>query len=353
MKMSRSFKTTMLHVAGSVVAIFLAFAVGGLLMLMIDVNPFLVYGTLIDGVLLNPYGVAQIFFKATPLILAGLSVAFAFKAGLFNIGAEGQMMMGGFLCALVGFSFMGLPVYVHVPLCIMAAILGGVAWAAVPGILKAKTGAHEVITTIMMNFIAAALTNYFVTMYFHEPETVHTAAISPSAILPRLDSFISTFKGSPANASFFIALLACIVVFWMLWKMPLGFEIRAVGMNPDASATSGIGVNRNTIIAFLVAGGLAGLGGINFVMGYKHYFEEGFTSGVGFMGIAVALLGQNNPIGVIMAALLFGALSHGTLVINSLVPKDIVLVLQALVIIFVIVFNNVTSRYAREIMDDK
>lgn len=351
--MTKVFKSALFQVAGSTVAIALAFVAGAVLMLLIDVNPLHVYGSLVDGVLFNPYGVAQIFFKATPLILAGLSVAFAFKAGLFNIGAEGQMMMGGFLCALVGFSFIGLPAYVHVPLCILAAIVGGAAWASVPGYLKAKTGAHEVITTIMMNFIAAALTNYFVTSYFHEPETVHTAAISSSAILPRLDSFFVMFKGSPANASFVIALIACAVVFWLLWRMPLGFEIRAVGLNPDAASTSGIDVNRRILSTFLIAGGLAGLGGINFVMGYKHYFEEGFTSGVGFMGIAVALLGQNHPAGIVMAALLFGALSHGTLVINAMVPKDIVLVLQALVIIFVIVFNHIAERYSREVLSDE
>jgi len=339
-------KTAFLQLAASAAAVALAFLTGALIMLLVGVNPLAVYSALFEGVLLNPYGLAQIIFKSTPLMLTGLSVAFAFRAGLFNIGAEGQMIMGGFCCALAGFSLKGLPWLIHAPLCIIAAMAGGMLWAALPGYLKAKRGAHEVITTIMMNFIAAALTNYFVMARFHEPETVHTASIMPSAFLPRLAALSSFFKGSPANAAFFIGLAACALAGWLLWKTALGYEIRAVGLSPDAAATSGISVARGTMTAFLIAGALAGLASVNFVMGYKHYFEEDFTGGAGFMGIAVALVGQNNPAGVIAAALLFGALSHGTLVINALVPKDIVLILQALLIIFVITFDGIARRYA-------
>jgi simple sugar transport system permease protein len=346
-------KTVLLQLAASVAALALAFAVGGALMLIAGVSPPAVYARLFEGVLFNPYGLAQIIFKSTPLMLAGLSVSFAFRAGLFNIGAEGQMMVGGLCCALAGVAFKGLPWPVHAPLCLLAAMAGGAFWAAIPGYLKAKRGAHEVITTIMLNFIAAALTGYLVMTYFHEPETVHTGIVSPSAFLPRLSAFLPFFKGSPANVSFFIALAACAATGWLLWKTALGYEIRAVGFNPDAAATAGISVQRKTIEAFIIAGALAGLGSMNFVMGYKHYFEEDFTGGAGFMGIAVALVGQNHPVGVIAAALLFGALSHGTLVVNALVPKDIIQILQALVIIFVVAFDTVARKYAAANFGDK
>jgi simple sugar transport system permease protein len=352
MTLSNKAKAVLVHLGGSIAAILLAFAVSAVLMLMVRVSPLLVYGKLFEGVFLNPYGLAQIFFKATPLMLAGLSVAFAFHAGLFNIGAEGQMIVGGFLCALAAY-YVHLPWILHVPLCILVAMLGGVLWAVIPAYLKAYRGAHEVITTIMMNFIAAALTGYFVAEKFHEPETVHTFTAQATSFIPRLSVMLGFCKGSPANMSFILALLACGAVYWLLWKIPLGYEIRAFGLNSDAAATAGINVRTRLIYAFLISGALAGLASVNFVLGYKHYYEEGFSSGVGFMGIAVALVGQNNPVGVAVAALLFGALSHATLVINGYVPKDIVEVMQALVIIFVIVLNGVTRKIVAERFGDR
>ena len=337
-------RKSLIQFAGAIAAILAAFVVGAVLMLLIHVDPILVYGRLFEGVVLNPYGIAQIFFKSTPLIFTGLAVALGFHAGLFNIGAEGQMTVGAFCAALAGFG-LELPAVLHVPLCLAAAFTGGMCWAMIPGALKIKTGAHEVITTIMMNFIALALMNYFVTARFHEPETVHTAAIFATAVLPRLSAFSSFFHGSPANVTFFIALAACVAAGWMLWRTPLGYELRALGLNPSAAETAGIPVSKTSFIAFALSGGLAGLAGTSFVLGYKHYFEEGFSSGAGFLGIAVALLGQNRPLGIVLAALLFGGLSHGSLVINALVPKEIIEVLQALVILLVVVSNYFTSRW--------
>ncbi|MBI3548840.1 MAG: ABC transporter permease [Elusimicrobia bacterium] len=344
--MSGQWRKLGVQAGASVAAVAAAFAIGAVLMLLIGVNPGLVYARLFEGVVLNPYGVAQIFFKSTPLIFTGLAVALGFQAGLFNIGAEGQMLVGAFCAALAGFG-LSMPAFLHVPVCLAAAFLGGMIWAAIPGALKIKTGAHEVITTIMMNFIAMALTSYFVVSRFHEPETVHTAAVAVTARLPRLEAFSSFFHGSPANATFFVALLACGVVSWLLWKMPLGYELRALGLSPAAAETAGIPVDRRALLAFAISGGLAGLAGTSFVLGYKHYFEDGFSAGAGFLGIAVALLGQNSPLGVVIAAFLFGGLSHGSLVINALVPKEIIEVLQALVIILVVVANQVSKRWAR------
>ncbi len=327
------------RLAAACAALASAFILGGLLMAAAGVAPLAVYGRLIEGVLLNPYGVAQIFFKATPLILTGLSVAVAFRAGLFNIGAEGQMLAGAFCAALAG-AGLSLPAVLHVPVCLAAAAAGGALWAFVPGALKAKVGAHEVITTIMLNFIAEALTGWLVTARFHEPETVHTAPIAATAFLPRLEAAVPAFRGSPANVALLLALALCAAAAWLLWRTVFGYELRAVGQSPEAAATAGIPVERRLIQAFLISGALAGLAGTSFVLGYKHYFEEGFSGGAGFIGIAAALLGQNHPAGIIPAALLFGGLSHGTLVINALVPKDIVLVLQALVIMLVLIFNE-------------
>jgi simple sugar transport system permease protein len=334
-------KEKLLEIIIPLLAVIAAFLVGGLFILFIGQDPFFIYGKLFSGTLGNFYGVGQVLFKATPLIFTGLAVAFGFRTGLFNIGAQGQLYIGAFLTAYLGVTLAHLPGYCLVPICILGGMLGGAFWAAIPGILKAKRGAHEVITTIMMNFIALALTNYLVVRHFHMPETVHTPAIASSAHLVRFSRFCSWFAGSPLNVSIFLALLTCLVVYHILWKTSLGYELRAVGLNPAAAENGGINIARSTILAMLISGSLAGLAGINYVMGYKYYFEQGFAGavgfgGLGFMGIAVALLGKNNPIGIVLAALLFGLLSFGGLVINAYVPKELVNILQAIVIFFVI-----------------
>lgn len=335
----------LLEILSPVLAVVAAFFVGGIFILIIGQNPFFIYGKLFSGTLGNPYGIAQVLFKATPLIFTGLAVAFAFRAGLFNIGAEGQLYIGAFLTAYLGFTLVDLPGFILIPLCILGGMIGGALWAGIPGILKAKRGAHEVITTIMMNFIALALTNYLVARHFHAPETVHTQAIALSARIPRLSTAFSWFSGSPLNYSIFLALLACFIIYYILWKTSLGYELRAVGLNPFASEYGGINIAKSTILAMALSGSLAGLVGVNYVMGYKYYFEQGFSGGAGFMGIAVALLGRNNPIGVILAALLFGLLSFGGLVINAYVPKELVEILQAIVIIFVIASSRPFREY--------
>ncbi len=326
----------LLEIFTPLLAVIAAFLVGGIFILIIGQNPIFIYGKLFSGTLGNPYGIAQVLFKATPLIFTGLAVAFAFRAGLFNIGCEGQLYIGSFLAAYLGFTLVGLPGFLLIPLCILGGMVGGALWAGIPGILKAKRGAHEVITTIMMNFIALALTNYLIVRYFHMPETVHTQSIALVARIPRLSTIFPKFSGSPLNYSFFLALLACFIVYYILWKTSLGYELRAVGLSPSASEYGGINIPKSVILTMAISGALAGLVGVNYVMGYKYYFEQGFAGGVGFMGIAVALLGRNTPIGVILAALLFGLLSFGGLIINAYVPKELVEILQAIVIIFVI-----------------
>jgi simple sugar transport system permease protein len=262
-------------------------------------------------------------------------VAVGLRAGLFNIGAEGQLAAGGFGAGLVGLLLpAGTPGIVAVPLCVLAAVAAGGAVGSVPGVLRARFGAHEVIVTIMLNFIVLALLNYFVSARLHVPETLHTPEIHAGA-LPRLSAMFPAFHGSAANWTIAIVLLAAALLWWFLFRTRAGYELRAVGLQPDAAEYAGIRAGRVWFNALTLSGVLAGLGGINFVLGYKNYYEDGFTGGAGFLGIAVALVGRNNPAGVVIAALFFATLSQGGLAINAMVPKQIVEVLQGIVILAV------------------
>lgn len=324
-----------------ILAVVLSFAVGAVFILAVGQNPFDVYSVLFSQTLGTTYGIGQLLFKTTPLIFAGLSVAICFRAGLFNIGAEGQLQIGAFMTALVGMYTFGVPTYLEIPLLILAGMVGGGIWGFIPGYLKAKTGAHEVINTIMLNFVAAALVSFFVTSVFNVPATVHTPPIAPTGEIPQLSVLFSGFSGSPVNFSLLLAVLAALFVWYYIDKTRYGYELRSVGLNSKAAEYGGISVSKNIILSMTIGGAIAGLVGTNYVMGYKYYFEGGFSAGTGFMGIAVALLGNNNPFGVILAALLFGLLEYGGLVINTMVPKALVSILQAIVIIFVISSNKI------------
>jgi simple sugar transport system permease protein len=227
-----------------------------------------------------------------------------------------------------------LPGILAVPLCIAAALAAGGLVGAVPGVMKAKFGAHEVIVTIMMNFIVLALLNWIVASHLHVPETLHTPDISAGR-LPRIADWIPAFHGSAVNASLLIAFLAVAVIWWLLFRTRGGYDLRATGLQPEAAEYGGVRVGSVWTRAFILSGALAGLGGINYVLGYKHYFEEGFGGGAGFLGIAVALVGRNHPLGVVVAAFLFATLSQGGLAIHALVPKQMVEVLQGVVILAV------------------
>jgi simple sugar transport system permease protein len=222
------------------------------------------------------------------------------------------------------------------PIYLVAAAFGGgiVGWIA--GELKARFGAHEVITTIMLNFIVLALLSYLTSAHLKVPETLHTVEIH-SGGLPRLSDFIPAFHGSAANLVMVIAALACVAAWWYLFRTRRGFELRAVGLQPEAAEYGGVRPGAVWTRAMTISGAIAGLGGLNFVLGYKHYYEEGFAGGAGFLGIAVALVGGTHPLGVALAALLFATISQGGLAVNALVPKQFVEVLQAVVIIAVAV----------------
>lgn len=312
-------------------ALLVAMAAGSILVLAFGQSPARVYALLLGRTWGDVYGVGQVLFRATPLVCTGLSVALAFRAGLFNIGAEGQMLVGGLASGLVGTALpAGTPWPVALPLALLAGLGAGALLGAIPGLLKALTGAHEVINTIMLNFIAGALVLWLGNRFWFLPETTHTAAVIPGAQLPALG-----LGGSAANLSVFWALLLAVAVWYVLRRTPLGFALRAVGESPGAAEAGGIDRRQTIVVAMVLAGALAGAAGSNFVLGYKHYFEVGMGRGAGFMGIAVALLGRGHPLGICAAALLFGTLAQGGLAVNELVPKELIEVLQGVIILAV------------------
>jgi simple sugar transport system permease protein len=317
--------------------------IASLLILAVGGSPLAVYRLLVAGTFGNGYGIGQVLFKATPLIFTGLAVGIAAQAGLFNIGAEGQLTLGAFVTALVGAHAAFLPAWLHVPLAFLAGAAGGALVGAIAGALKAFRGAHEVINTIMLNFIVRAVMVGLGTHFFLR-ESIHTSPIAASARLPRLSSLVPAFHGSAANLALVLALLVAGGTGLLLSRTRIGFRLRAVGASPNAAATSGIDVGRVQLFALTLSGALAGLVGANFVLGYKYYYEDGFGGGVGYMGIAVAVLGRARPLGVVLAALVFGALSQGALAVNALVPKELVDVLVAVIILAVAVATPTVNR---------
>lgn len=321
-----------------VLAILVAFFIGGILIFFIGENPIEIYGKMFERTLGTPYGFGQVLYRTTPLVLTGLAVAIPFQAGLFNIGGEGQALVGAFACALVGAAMpASTPSIVAFGACLGVAAIAGGSWGAIAGGLKVRFGVNEVITTIMLNFIAAALVGYLLTNHFAVPATAHTAEIIASARLARLDDFGGFFQRAPVNLAFFLSLASAIGAYFLVFKTKSGYELRAVGLNIEAARYAGINVELHILGSMAIAGALAGLTAANYVMGYKYYFEIGATSGLGFLGIAVAMLANANPAWIMLSAFLFGVLDYGGLTINAYVPKEIFLIIQALVILFIIV----------------
>jgi simple sugar transport system permease protein len=323
------------------VAVLCAFAVGGVVVLLVGDSPLEVYKLLLGSAFSWPDGIGYTLFFATPLIFTGLAVAVALRGGLLNIGAEGQLYVAAFATAWVGIKLTGLPSLLLVPLCCLAAIGAGATWGAIPGLLKARFGSHEVINTIMLNFIAVALVGYLTQYDYRIPgdPIMESAPIGDNAHLARLGRFV---PGLPErihlNLAFLLALVASWLVYVLLWKTKWGYEIRATGQSPGAAEYGGISIRKEIVLTMAISGGLAGMVGINEVLGYRYRYYDGFSDNYGFTGIAVALLGRNHPAGVLLAALLFAVLQRGGVPVDAftqLVSKDIVQILQALVILFV------------------
>jgi ABC-type uncharacterized transport system permease subunit len=341
-----------------VIAVLAAFVVGGIVILIIGDSPIETYKLMFGSAFSWPDGIGYTLFNATPLIFTGLAVAVAFRCGLLNIGAEGQLYVAAFAAAWVGIELGGvavqapggavvnspiasLPMLILLPLCCIAAVVAGAIWGGIPGLLKAKFGSHEVINTIMLNFIAVALVSYFTQYHYKIPgdPIMQTAPVSGSAHIARLGKFIPGLpERIPLNLAFILAILACVFVYILLWKTKWGYEIRATGANPSAAEYGGISVRKQIVLAMAISGGLAGMVGINEVLGYRYTYYDGFSANYGFVGIAVALLGRNHPVGVFLAAILFAILLRGGIFVDAYtlhVSKDIVDMLQGIVIVFV------------------
>jgi len=324
-----------------IISVFAALMVGSVLIIAIGENPFAVYRIFFENSVFSVNGIGYTLFYATPLIFTGLSVAVGFRCGLFNIGGEGQLYMATMAVTLAAIYLGPLSAWLLIPICFATCFLVGGIWGGIPGFLKAKFGGHEVINTIMMNLIAYGLVNYLVVGPFHREGTqiLETDFIPESARIPRLHRILPIIpERIPLNFGFLMALLAGLAVYLLLWKTKWGYEIRAVGTGGSAAECAGINVRRNMVLAMFIAGGLAGMVGIHEVMGYRYTYRDNFSQGAGFVGIAVSLLGRNHPVGVIWAALLFGAFRRGSLFLDlhfDSLSKDLVMVLQGTIVLFV------------------
>lgn len=300
------------------------------------------YKAMFGGAFVGWSSISETLLLATPLTLAGLSVALGFRAGLFNIGAEGQMTIGGLTAVIVGFSFEGLPAVIHLPLALLAGLLGGALWGFVPGLLRAKTGAHEVITTIMLNFIAFRTMEYMLKLPGIQVEGRFdpiSKNVLSDARLPKILTWLPIENASRlrVHLGFLIALAVAFLVYWLLFKTTIGFEFRTVGANPSAAKYGGMSVVRVIVLVMAVAGGLAGLAGANETLGALGRASPGFTAQIGFDAIALALLGRSHPGGVVLSAILFGALRAGgrSMQVQSDVGIDLIIIIQALIIVFI------------------
>jgi simple sugar transport system permease protein len=331
-------------------SVVLAMLIGSIIIAASGKDPVAAFGALLMGGFGTPDKWAVGNFKAlgdtisraTPLIFTGLAVAFGFRANLFNIGANGQLLLGSVTAAGLGLALAGLPPMMAVPLILIGSALAGAAWAFVPAILKAKVGAHEVITTMMFSWIALYLTSWMIASPLADAAgNSQTPLLAPSMSLPTLDTFLPGLLRVPVRAhlGFVIAVALAFLVWWILKKTTLGYAVRAVGFNPSAAQNGGISIALTTIYALCISGALAGLAGASEVLGVQHrmFDEVSAGSGFGFTGIAVALLAKNHPIAVIFAAILFGALQAGSSMMQLVanVPDKIITIVQALIIFFV------------------
>ncbi|MCB1334921.1 MAG: ABC transporter permease [Roseivivax sp.] len=331
------------------ISILLAAILSALVILAIGESPVAAFKLMVDGALMRSSGWGYTLYYATNFIFTGLAVSVAFHARLFNIGGEGQAMLGGLGVALVCL-FIPWP---HWSIALLAASVAaavmGAAWALIPAYLQAQRGSHIVITTIMFNFIAYSLLNYLLVNQLKPRGSMEPASATfPAGThLPTFQEMFSTaesawFRGAPANVAFFLALLACIFVWLLIWRTRLGYEIRALGFSETAATYAGIRPVRITIIAMLISGALAGLMAVNTTQGEAERLLLNSTEGAGFIGIAVALMGRNHPIGVFLAAVLFGFLYQGgaELALWTSIPRELITVIQALVILFTGALDN-------------
>ena len=325
---------TLIHNAlNALLPIILAFFIGAIIMILVGSNPFEVYGILIRKSLLDKDGILKTLHIASPLILTGLAIAITFKAGIFNMGVEGQLLLGGFFAGVVGFTFGGLPTLILIPLCILVGMVTGVLFALIPALLKIKFRVNELVVTLMLNYAAFEVVRFLAEGPFRDLSSgyVATPVISDNAMFKRLfDSNITGFS--------FIVIIVFVIMYIVFKKTRLGYEITAMGKNRDFSEATGMNLHRKILIIMIISGALSGLAGAGHILSEKMRFTMDFSGnpGLGWDGMLIALLGMQSPVGVVIAAIFYSALKSGSesIAIFSDVPREIVLIIQALIVLF-------------------
>ncbi len=309
--------------------------IGAIVILLSGKDPIAAYVALFDGAFGSGLKFADTLDRTTIMILAGIAGSIAFRTNIINLGLEGQLYIGAFAAAWVGFTFHGLPSYVHIPLCILAGVLGGALWTVPVIYLKLSWNIPVLVPTLMMNYIAIRFTEYLIAFPFRDPGAPMAGSprLAQSARLPRL------IQGSTINIGFILAILIAIIAFWFLFKTKTGYEMRMVGLNKDFAAAAGIPVNRSYILALTLSGGTIGLGGAMMIMGFFGRFLGGFSPGYGWDGFMIAIIAQNHPIGVLPAALFYGGLANGAMAMQSAtgVPQAVVAMVKGTLVLFVTV----------------
>lgn len=318
-----------------------ALLVGGVMISIAGFNPVDTYSAMLDGALGSSQNIGVTVTNAIPLLLAGLGVALPFRCGLLNIGGEGQIYVGALFATLVAIGFPGLPAPIHLPLALLAGFVGGGLWGAIPGWMRAAKGLNEIITTIMLNYIGFWIISYLVHGPIKDPDSygyAWTVKVPPSAELPII------IPAARINLGIVVALLFAGLTHFLLWNTTLGFEMRAVGAGSETARFGGVPVKRSTVLSMLIGGGLAGLAGTAVILGVQHRLSDFFSPGYGFDAIAVALVGQTSPLGVVVAALFFGGLRNGTASVQRSIglPSGIAFTIQGITMLFVIGGQSIT-----------
>ena len=345
--LARTWEHTWKALSVPALSIVLALLIGAIIIWISGSNPITAYLALLKGAFGSPEAIQRTLEKATPLVFSGLAVAFAFKAGLFNIGGSGQLLLGAIVAGYIGFAFDGLPFIIHMPLALLGGSVAGALWAAIAGALKAYTGANEVITTIMLNYIAINLTDYLSNGPWKDEGIIaRTPAILETAVLP-------TWAFIPVG--FIFACLMAVFTYYLLYKTTMGYAIRTTGLNSSAALYAGIKVGTVIIMTMAFSGFLAGMGGAVETLGIVGRYQPGFNAGLGFDGITIALLAKTNPLGVIPAAILIGAMNAGgsQMQFNAGVRFQIVDVIQALILFFVSADMIVRKILGSRVVDDE
>ena len=334
-------KSFIARIGGLVVTFALVLVITALIIAMSGKNPIEAFGYLFEGAFSSTYNIGETMVKTIPLLIAGLGLCICYRTGLTSVGAEGQMAIAGLMTIIVGVYVTGLPRLVMIPLCLIFGMIGGGIWAGIAGFLKAKFGISEIINTIMLNYIASFTVSYMCSGPIIEPPGtyIQSSMLQDTAFLTKL------VPQTRIHTGIIIAIISIVVVYLLIWKSPLGYQMRAVGYNPSAAKTSGINVTKNLVLAMFLSGAFCGLAGAIEIMGLHHRLMPGFTSELGFDAMAIALLGGLHPVGVTLSALFFGALRAGSTTMQRAmqIPASLVSIIQGLIIIFVMMqglFSN-------------